>query len=80
MAGTFKSRSSLSPMDPNLTAIERAFQIAKSGDSESMDSIRRVLKKEGYQVEYINGPSVRRQLMGIIRNAKARRGLGPAET
>jgi hypothetical protein len=33
-------------MVPNLTAIERAFQIAKSGAAESMDSIRRGLKRK----------------------------------
>jgi DNA-dependent RNA polymerase auxiliary subunit epsilon len=47
-------------MDPNLTAIECAFEAAAA----SMDDIRRLLKKEGYQAEYVEHLSVRRQLAG----------------
>jgi hypothetical protein len=64
-------------MQPNLTAIERAFQLAKSGGVESVEDIRRALAKEGYSVEYVQGRSVRHQLNGLIRDgitaAKPRR-------
>ena len=67
-------------MDPHLTAIERAFQAAKSGEAPSMDELRRLLKREGYQVEYLQGLMVRRQLVGLMKDAKAQRARGPAET
>ena len=60
-------------MDPNLTAIERAFQAAKSGEAASMEDVRRLLKREGYEVEFIRGaPSLRRQLAGLMRGPKTR--------
>ena len=49
-------------MDHKLTAIERAFQIAKSGEVDSMPDIRRVLKRERYQDAHIEGLSLGRQL------------------
>jgi len=64
-------------MDPNLTAIERAFQAAKSGEAASMEDIRRLLKKDGYKVEYIEGPSLRRQLEGFMKGAKTRKPRPP---
>jgi len=67
-------------MDPNLTAIERAFQAAKSGEAASMDDILRLLKREGYQVQYVAGLSIRRQLRGLMKGAKSLRGPGPSET
>ena len=57
-------------MDPNLTAIERAFQAAKSGEAASMEDIRRLLKGEGYDVEFIRGPSIRRQLEGLMKETR----------
>jgi hypothetical protein len=57
-------------MDQNRTAIERAFQAAETGEAESMADIRRLLKKEGYQLAYIEGASVRRQLVRLIKDAK----------
>ena len=78
--GTSQHRLSYLRMDPNLTAIERAFQAAKSGEAESMDDILRLLKKEGYQVQYVDGLSVRRQLRGLMKGAKSLRGRpGPLE-
>jgi capsular polysaccharide biosynthesis protein len=66
-------------MDPNLTAIERAFQAAKSGEAQSLEDILRLLKREGYQVQYVDGLSVRRQLRSLMREAKALRARGGAE-
>ena len=42
-------------MDRNLTALERDFQIAKSGDVTAIKEVRRMLRKEGYQVDHIAG-------------------------
>ena len=60
-------------MDHNLTALERAFQIAKSGDVTSVKEVRRMLRKEGYQVEHIAGLSLSRQLSALMKPAKAAR-------
>jgi hypothetical protein len=67
-------------MDHKLTAIERAFQIAKSGEADSMRDIRRLLKREGYRDAHIEGLSLSRQLRRLMRDAKASRAPNPAET
>jgi hypothetical protein len=35
-------------MDSNLSALERAFQLAKSGQFSNVENIRKRLKQEGY--------------------------------
>ena len=64
-------------MQPNVNAIERAFQIARSGDAASMRDIRKVLKKEGYQLEFVDGLAIRRQLVGLMREAIERASRNP---
>jgi hypothetical protein len=56
----------LSAMDHRDTAIERAFALAKSGTCASVSDIRTSLKAEGYDVGQIEGPTLGRQLRGII--------------
>jgi hypothetical protein len=53
-------------MDQNQTAIERAFALAKSGVCASIGDIRRKLRAEGYTVSQIEGPTLARQLRGVI--------------
>jgi len=36
-------------MDPKVSALERAFQLARSGQTASIDDIRKRLKREGYE-------------------------------
>ena len=60
----------LSAMDRNVTALERAFQLAKSGDCVSVPDLRQRLKGEGYSLETIVGPALSRQLEALIRAAK----------
>lgn len=50
--------------------IERAFQLAKSGQHHSVEEIRRTLKAEGHSSEALYGPSLRRQLRELIRGAE----------
>jgi hypothetical protein len=57
-------------MDPKLSAIERAFQIARSGHASSVSEIKEVMRKEGYALEQISGLSLSRQLMAIITTAR----------
>ena len=54
-------------MEPNVTAVERAFQLAQTGRYPTVEDIKRHLKKEGYLQHYIEGRSLTRQLREIIR-------------
>jgi hypothetical protein len=53
-------------MDPRITELERAFQLAKSGECRSVDEIRKKLSSEGYYATQVTGKGLLRQLQGII--------------
>ena len=53
-----------------MTAIERAFQLARSGQAASVTEIIVSLKREGYSIDQIQGPSLRRQLAELIRGPR----------
>jgi hypothetical protein len=64
-------------MYKDTTALERAFQLASSGDHGSIDDIKRRLRTEGYSDTQIMGGTLSKQLRALIRsarNAKARSG------
>lgn len=44
------------------STIERAFEIAASGDVGTMDQLRRVLNDEGYFTSVLTGPLLLKQL------------------
>lgn len=52
------------------TTIERAFQLAQSGQSASLQEIRARLGAEGYSERQIEGPSLIKQLRKLIAEAK----------
>ena len=53
------------------TTMERAFALAQSGACESLDSIRKQLKAEGYaEAGQLSGGSLRNQLIRMIAAAK----------
>lgn len=52
------------------TALERAFEIARTGVPTSIEDIRRQLAREGYDQRQIEGLSLTRQLMEVTRNAR----------
>jgi hypothetical protein len=56
-------------MDHSITALERAFQLAKSGECRSVDEIRKKLSSEGYYAAQVTGKGLQRQLQGIITAA-----------
>jgi hypothetical protein len=60
-------------MDHNKSVLERAFDLAKSGDYETTETIKRQLAKEGYSVGQIFGPSLHKQLRTLISAARASR-------
>ncbi len=54
-------------MDDRPTFMERAFALAESGQCESMVSIRKQMKAEGYaEMGQLSGASVRGQLIKLI--------------
>jgi hypothetical protein len=64
-------------MDPKVSALERAFQLARSGQAASIDDIKKRLKREGYEEKAVDGgPSLAGQLRKLINEASERKG-GP---
>ncbi len=57
-------------MQHNQTALERAFELAKSGSCESVAGIKKVLKSEGYSDLQITGRALGKQLTALIRQAR----------
>jgi len=52
------------------TAIERAFELAKSGRYVSVQEIKRVLAAEGYQAHQLVGQSLLDQLRELMRASR----------
>ncbi|MEQ1696612.1 MAG: hypothetical protein ABL901_12290 [Hyphomicrobiaceae bacterium] len=59
-------------MDRDLTALERAFQLANSATCATVGDIKQKLKAEGYSVSQIEGQALMKQLKGLIKAAAAR--------
>ena len=57
-------------MDHRMTAVERAFQLARSGQVAVFSEIVNALRREGYYVDQIEGPALRRQLTSLIKTAR----------
>lgn len=51
------------------TAIQRAFELARSGKCNSIEGICKVLRSEGLSAAQIEGPLLRKQLRGLISDA-----------
>lgn len=65
-------------MDRNLTALERAFQLASSAACSTVSEIKLKLKAEGYAVSQIEGQALSRQLKALMKAAAERgNGSGP---
>ena len=60
-------------MDENITALERAFQLATSGKCASVKGIRVTLAAEGYPREQLTGSSLTKQLRELIRSSQGSR-------
>jgi hypothetical protein len=57
-------------MDHRMTALERAFGLAKSGQVSEVSEIVRALRSEGYPASQVEGPVLRRQLGDLIKVAR----------
>jgi hypothetical protein len=53
------------------TSIERAFDLARSGQYPGVDALRKQLKAEGLPLTHIQGPSLVRQLREICLASQA---------
>ena len=65
----------LGAMDHTLTALERAFQLARSGDYASIPDIKKRLSIEGYSAGQVTGGTLTKQLQALMREARAKRAL-----
>jgi hypothetical protein len=59
-------------MDHSVTALERAFQIANSGDCKSVTDLKKRLRKEHYSLNKITGRTLFKQLEALIKAARGR--------
>jgi hypothetical protein len=60
-------------MDSKVTALERAFQLARSGRMATIEEIKKRLKQEGYDARVVadGGRSLTTQLKELIKAARA---------
>ena len=61
------------------SALERAFQLARSGRYATLDHIKRRLKAEGYSTEQITGGVLSKQLRALIQTTLKSRETNPAK-
>lgn len=60
----------LAVMDRSKTTLERAFQLAETGRYATFTDVSDQLAWEGYDRRQLQGPALRKQLIGIIRKAR----------
>ncbi|MES3151477.1 hypothetical protein [Sphingomonas faeni] len=59
-------------MTGQLTTVERAFELARSGSCNSVNDLRQRLRREGYDAVHIHlhGASINKQLVDLMHAAK----------
>ncbi|MEQ1768996.1 MAG: hypothetical protein ABL879_04090 [Devosia sp.] len=62
-------------MDGTKTTLERAFELAGTGDCHDVSELKLRLKREGYAVDQLSGRTLMKQLKLIIQGV--REGQGP---
>jgi hypothetical protein len=60
-------------MSMHPTPVERAFQLARSGECATVDEIRQRMKREGVDHAQISGPMLLKQLRALCTESVARR-------
>jgi hypothetical protein len=79
--GAFAPDWALSCMEPNVTALERAFALARSGRCRSVKEIRARLQAEGYSQNVVVGRYLLAQLGWLMLDANAKfYGIGVQST
>jgi len=59
-------------MDPKVSALERAFQLASSGRVATVHDLKRQMDREGYDPYVVRGPMLKSQLKNRIKAACGR--------
>ncbi len=59
-------------MEPHVSALERAFELARSGRCVSVGHIKQQLKAEGYSTDQIFGQALHEQLAALIVGARSK--------
>jgi hypothetical protein len=59
-------------MQSDVSEIERAFQLARSGTVSNLDDIKRALNREGYIADKLQGRALFKQLNAAIRAGRQR--------
>ena len=67
-------RANLQGMQANTTALERAFELARSGACISIVEIKQRLNAEGYSNDVITGRQLLAHLKAVIEKARGSRG------
>ena len=67
-------------MEPDKSAIERAFELAQTGRFLDVSEIKDRLRNEGYFTETVTGPTLRTQLKAMIEAARNTRWKAPSRT
>jgi hypothetical protein len=67
-------------MDQNTTALERAFELAKSGNVATIEALRHRLRAEGYSDATIKGKTLSAQLRALINATQTPKGPVAAES
>lgn len=57
-------------MNTTKTALERAFELAKSGKYLTLGDIKKVLVNERYSTDTVTGGSLSKQLRSLIANSR----------
>jgi hypothetical protein len=61
----------LRDMDKTKTALERAWDLARSGRYSTVTEVADAVSREGYSRDQLDGPTLRRQLAILIKEARA---------
>jgi hypothetical protein len=67
-------------MEPDKSAIERAFELARTGRFLDVSEIKDRLRNEGYFTDTVTGPTLRTQLKAMIEAARSTRWKAPSRT
>jgi arginine repressor len=62
-------------MSNRLTALERAFEMARSGQYTTVAEIKKQLVAEGFSIAQVTGGALSRQLKDLIRAAQEARAV-----
>ncbi len=72
LTGDDKMQLPPTPSSRPVSAVERAFEMARSGSCKNIDQIRSILSREGYEQDQIFGLQLSRQLNQALRQAKSK--------